>query len=137
MSDVKVNLYSMNKALMAQQKPLSKNKINKGLEKISTFLYNKENNYYMLLCTERSDYTLFHLEYNNFPSCKYMSSIDLLECLTNRGDILAIEATDDGCAYEIWLKIENEAACYYLFPYDLGLIEVNKIEEDYWNNKPI
>ena len=52
------------------------------------------------------------------------------------GDILSMEKTSDGEAFEIWLNINDEAFCYYFFPYDLGVIEVNKIEEDYWNNQP-
>ena len=138
MSDINVGtLYDVNKNLMLQEKELSENKLRKALDKVSVFLYSKENMYYMLLCKEKSDYTIFHLAMNNLPSCKYLVSVDLKECLQNRGNILSIEATKDGMAYEIWLKIDNEAFCYYLFPYDLGIIEVNKIEENYWNGKPI
>lgn len=130
------SLYDINKNLIIKQNPLSASKIRKALEKLCTFTYAKENNYYMLLNKERSDYTLLHLQSNNFPSCKFLAFNDIKECLENRGTILSMEKTSDGEAFEIWLNINDEAFCYYFFPYDLGVIEVNKIEEDYWNNQP-
>ena len=43
-------------------------------------------------------------------------------CLKDRGDILAIDENEDK-AWEIWLNINNQPYCYYLFRYDEAVIE--------------
>ena len=42
----------------------------------------------------------------------------------NRGEVRGIDLTKDKDAIEIWLIIEDEAYCYYFFPYDAAIIEV-------------
>jgi hypothetical protein len=77
----------------------------------------------MLLCRERYDFTLFNLLNKNDLSLA--SGIkELKECLENRGAIISIDLTENKDAYEIWIKIDDEPFVYYLFPYDLGVIEV-------------
>ena len=48
---------------------------------------------------------------------------ELEECLINRGQIYGIDRTEDGCAIEIWLMIDNEPYCYYFFPYGTAVVE--------------
>ena len=40
------------------------------------------------------------------------------------GDIIGWENTDQG-AIEVWIKINDEAYCFYLFQYDAGIVECN------------
>ena len=48
---------------------------------------------------------------------------DLMECLTNRGNVVSIEPTEDKQAYEIWIdKGDEEPCCYYFFPYDAAIV---------------
>ena len=47
----------------------------------------------------------------------------LKECLMNRGEVLEIEKVEETNAFEIWLRIDDEPFCYYLFPYDEAIIE--------------
>lgn len=91
-------------------------------------LKSKEVSYFMLLCKERSDYTIFNLSSDKVRiSNQIEEATDILinECLKNRGEIRGIDLTEDE-AIEIWLYLEEEntAAAYYLFPYDNGVIEV-------------
>jgi hypothetical protein len=93
-------------------------------KKIEDWFNMKIDCYAMLLCHERRDYTIFHL-YSN-PPCNSnppaIAAKELMICLTNRGGIVSIDETEDG-AWEIWLRIDNEDYCYYLFRYDEAVIE--------------
>ena len=118
-------LYDFNKQLMSQAKELRRIDFKDSLNQIKDFIKEKDNKYFMLLCKERSDYTVFVL-FKNEDFNRQIFKKELSECLTNRGQILSIEKTKDKQAYEIWIKIDEEAFVYYLFPYDLGVIEVKK-----------
>jgi hypothetical protein len=61
--------------------------------------------------------------YNKNDMSLNTTAADIDECLTNRGEIISIEPTENNDAFEIWLKIDDEYYVYYLFPYDLGVIE--------------
>jgi hypothetical protein len=118
-------LYDFNKQLMSQAKELRRIDFKDSLNQIKDFIKEKDNKYFMLLCKERSDYTVFVL-FKNEDFNRQIFKKELSECLINRGQILSIERTKDKQAYEIWIKIDEEAFVYYLFPYDLGVIEVKK-----------
>lgn len=118
-------LYDFNKQLMSQTKELRRIDFKDSLNQIKDFIKEKDNKYFMLLCRERSDYTVFVL-FKNEDSDRQVFKKELSECLTIRGQVLSIEKTKDKQAYEIWIKVNEEAFVYYLFPYDLGVIEVKK-----------
>lgn len=118
-------LYDFNKQLMSQAKELRRIDFKDSLNQIKDFIKEKDNKYFMLLCKERSDYTVFVL-FKKEDFDRQIFKKELYECLTNRGQVLSIEKTKDKQAYEIWIKIDEEAFVYYLFPYDLGVIEVKK-----------
>lgn len=118
-------LYDFNKQLMSQAKKLRRIDFKDSLNQIKDFIKEKNNKYFMLLCKERSDYTVFVL-FKNEDFNRQIFKKELSECLINRGQILSIEKTKDKQAYEIWIKIDEEVFAYYLFPYDLGVIEVKK-----------
>lgn len=119
------NLYDMNKTLVLQnEKPLSKSNLREKISEIKTYFAKSKNKYFMLLNKENSDYTIFNFSKEKSPeSCKDAATILIEECLFNRGTALSIDKNKDG-AYEIWMRINNEAFVYYLFPYDEGVIEV-------------
>lgn len=58
------NLYEMNKAIMQSDKikNLTKEELNKKKRNIKTFIEEKQGTYYMLLCHEQRDYTIFNLK---------------------------------------------------------------------------
>ena len=84
--------------------------------------------YFMLLCTERKDYTVFNLNKDNNwnianPMTIWNATNDVVECMTNRGQLLSIEDQQDG-AWELWIKTEDgECYAYYLFPYGEAVLE--------------
>ena len=127
MSNVEMGtVYDLNKQLVqTTEKVISPYKLNEKKKLIKTFVRECKDNYFMLLCNDRKDYTIF-----NCVSDKTEDKLDELanifvdECLKNRGQIKGIDLTEHKDAIEIWLSIDNEAFCYYFFPYDLGIVEV-------------
>ena len=113
-------LYDINKNAMKSIKELSYEERVVKRKLVEDFITDTHNHYYMLLCNERKDYTVFH---TTVLEDKHSVPNELMECLTNRGLIYGIDRTEDGVAIEIWLMIDNEPYCYYFFPYDEAIVE--------------
>lgn len=113
------NLYQINQQLVNKEVPLSKKQIN--LKQASLVSYFNEK-YYMLLCRELNDYTVYKV--NKSLNSKEKAAYEVIETLKERGTIYAIDAKEDG-AYEIWIKpfLEELPHAYYLFPYTRAVIE--------------
>ena len=117
------NLYEANKQLMSQTaKPLTHLELAAIQPKIEDWFNWIIDTYAMLLCHERRDYTIFHLYEKQNPNPCAIAAKELFGCLTDRGEVLAIEQTPDK-AWEIWLNIDKQPYCYYLFRYDEAVIE--------------
>ena len=119
-------LYDFNKEAMKNEKPLDMVQFNfLTKEIVEDMVYNMDlgGQYWMLLCHDRRDYTLF-----NIIAVADNSSIEeeLRPTLNNRGSVLSIEKQKDG-AWEIWIRDfeTEENFAYYLFQYDNGVIEIN------------
>ena len=123
-------LYDMNKQIMESAPVLTDNQIGDLVENICSWLADETNQdkYYMMLCHERRDYTLFNLDKTNqwrkapFYNCAQAAN-DVIECLQNRGDILSIEYIDATHAWELWIRNEEGCFAYYLFNYDQAVLE--------------
>lgn len=116
--------YEINKNLVEKyEKELTDIQLDDKKDKIIDFLENTENTYYMLLCNDRKDYTVFNLRNERTRSEIEATEVLINECLKNRGIIKSIELTKNKDAIEIWLSIDGESYCYYFFPYDSAVIE--------------
>lgn len=128
MKDTNINLgnmYDMNKQIMDQVgSPINPIELYSYQKKIEDWFNWKIDSYAMLLCHERRDYTVFHLYEKQNPNPPALAAQELIGCLLDRGDVLSIEETEDKQAWEIWLRIDEQSFCYYLFPYDNAVIEV-------------
>ena len=115
-------LYDFNKAAMEHEKPLDQIALGVETTKVIADLFEKGlNHYYMLLCRERNDYTIFFINEEKKDNL-YKK---MMNTLNNRGKILSIDKQPDG-AYEIWIKDEfenNGIFVYYLFNYDIGVVD--------------
>lgn len=111
--------YDINKNLVKKyEKELTKEELKEREELVDNFTRSKADHYYMMLCHDRRDYTIFHTDCTSGRI-----SGEFMECLQNRGKVVAIDKTEDGGAIEIWLMIDEEAYCYYFFPYESAVVE--------------
>ena len=121
--DLGSTLYDANKQLVKQtESKLNHLELAAIQRKLEEYFENDKYKYYMLLCHERRDYTVFNLDLESITS-PMVAARESIGCCTDRGDILSIEKTEDNIAYEIWIEIDDEPFCYYLFPYDAAVIE--------------
>lgn len=118
MAEAQINLYELNQENYAKIEPLDSIWLNRKFAKIEEAMTGR---YWMLLCHENRDYTIFNLSYSEKTGS---IAKDLKETLFNRGLIVDIEDKENG-AYEIWVRNseKTEAHAYYLFNYDEGVIE--------------
>ena len=117
------NLYDANKQL-SHSEPLMVEPIKlKKWTELKEYIFEKPYAYYMLLCHERRDYTIFHLVNDDKISANVLP-VELFACLRNRGGLVSMDLVNGGTAWEIWLRIDDEDFMYALFPYDEGVIEI-------------
>ena len=122
MSDINLgNLYDMNKQATLSERPLKKHEIKDKMINVKKFFADGQK-YFMLLCRERYDFTIFNFNEKTDFSLHHAIK-DLQECLENRGSIISIDLDSTGLAYEIWIVVDEQAFVYYLFPYDTGVLE--------------
>lgn len=121
------NLYDMNKQIMEKEPALSNEALQEAENGLRGWFFNKiEQKYFMLLCHEQRDYTLFNLDGLRIGSTDkekcITAAFDVIDCMNNRGEILSINLQEDG-AYEIWSRNEDGCFAYYLFPYGAAVLE--------------
>lgn len=123
------NLYDVNKQLMAKEAKLNEEKFKEQKQRLGDWIYQQsDQQYFMMLCHERRDYTVFNINKDplgNITIDKIQSMLDdVIECLTNRGDILAIDLQETG-GWEFWIRHfeDNDCSVYCLFPYGTAVLE--------------
>ena len=123
------NLYDVNKQLMEHEAALTNEDISTKIIALSNWFYYEypSTKYYMLLCNEQRDFTLFNVDAKKEnPQIKLETSnsiaTDVIECMTNRGQLLSIDLQPDN-VWELWIRIDDACFAYYLFPYDDAVIE--------------
>ena len=117
-------LYDVNKQIVAQEPAISEEHFNKAIKQLYDWFFASRHNYYMLLCHELRDYTLFNFDATSEKRAHKAAEAtdDVLECMTNRGQLISVEFQTDG-AWEIWMRNDEGCFAYYLFPYDNAVIE--------------
>ena len=117
--DTGLSMYEINKNLMKEEKPLDPIAINIAIKNAADGILSSFKKYWMLLCRERNDYTVFIITGSN------KLEDELKETILNRGKLLDISQQEDG-NFEIWIRDPEteENFVYYLFDYTFGIIEV-------------
>ena len=112
-----ITLYDINKNAMGQEKPLDPIEFNSVTKKLVNEMVEKSK-YWMLLCRERNDYTVFIM------LTLTGTLAEIRPTLQNRGEVIAIDPCESG-AYEIWIRDPEtkENFLYYLFDYTYGIVE--------------
>ena len=125
-------LYDLNKQIISQLPEMTQEQIQEQLIKIRNWFSESKNKYFMLLCREKADYTLFNFgtgkgfklpESINKISTKAIKELEL--CIKNRGILMSINRAPVD-AWEIWIKdfFNKEIHMYMLFECDPMVIEI-------------
>lgn len=122
MADIEIgNLYELNKEAMKKVKPIDFAGLTTGKKVIKAMFAEKISRYFMMLCREKADYTVFEI-----PDMTYAGEMaqECIDCLKNRGTILSIERENpEVSAIEFWIRgLDNENYMYMLFPCDAMIV---------------
>lgn len=123
--DASIELYELNRSIIEQQGPLSKEALPEKMILLKEFVEDTKNDFYMLYGKEIGYFTLFMKDrICDFETIDYA----ITECLMNVGPIHSIELTANKDAIEIWVKDteRNLQTCMYLFPYDDGIVRIKQ-----------
>lgn len=121
--DASIELYELNRSIIEQQGPLSKEALPEKMILLKEFVEDTNNDFYMLYGKEIGYFTLFMKDrIYDFETIDYA----ITECLMHIGPIHSIELTANKDAIEIWVKYteRNLQTCMYLFPYDDGIVRI-------------
>ena len=123
-STVSLNLYDLNKQIMAQMPTLADEVIATKITLIDEFVKDTLNCHYMMYGKEISYFTIFQ---RCFDLTETVGEA-VIDCLKNVGEIRSIELTENKDAIEIWVHIsyleDPLDTCLYLFPYDSAIVKV-------------
>lgn len=114
-------LYDLNKQVMAQLPPQEEHLLKHNWNVIGDWFGKNQNRWFMLMCKERSDFTLLHIVDNNFSAAVQ----EVQEILLERGQILAIQYVHGEDSFELWIKDNNgEVFLFMMFEADWMVVEV-------------
>lgn len=122
------NLYDMNKQLMKEAPALTEAEVTLAQSHLRQWIAdNFKQKYFMLLCNELRDYTLFNLDKTSTWAAAHYENVqfaasDIIECMTNRGTLISIEDQPDN-TWELWIRNSEGCFAYYLFPYGEAVLE--------------
>ena len=128
-SDISLGtLYEINQQLMEKEPAMTAEEIHTAKEQLRAWLTRHfKEKYFMLLCHELRDYTLFNLDKTSTwaianPSTIFDAAKDVIECMTNRGTLLVADEQENG-TWELWIRNSEGCFAYYLFPYNTATLE--------------
>lgn len=118
-SGFEMGLYDMNKQIISQLPDLTD--WDRVAEVLTNFDIDWNNDYYMLYGKEISYFTVFKIkEHNEFAR-------EVVDVIKNVGSaVKAIDLTEAADAIEVWVMYKDEPTCLYLFPYDMGIVQVGE-----------
>ena len=125
MTEASMTMYDMSKQLAANEPPMDAILFNKKILEVAEEISYKS--YWMLLCRERNDFTVFITD----GAVRNEIAPELSETLMNRGKIIFIDKQSDD-NYEIWIRDPetNENFAYYLFDYSFGIVDCKRNKDE-------
>ncbi len=120
--DIQMNmsLYDLNKSVIFNLPPQDESILNKNFREISSWFGKNNDSWFMLMCKERSDFTIIHITNDNY----FQATQELKEILQERGSISSLQYNQDQDIWEIWVKDEKEAYIFMLFEASWMIVEV-------------
>lgn len=115
-------LYEFNKQILANMPPQDPDVLSAVYVTIGDwFSLPHKPSYYMVMCKEKSDFTLIHITGHNYSGALQ----ELKEILQERGEIIAIQYVHGEDAYECWVKDKSgEVFLYMLFEASWMVVDV-------------
>lgn len=107
-------LYDFNKAAMMNEIKIRDVVYKDKMREIQKFVNEDSNSYYMLLCGEKRDYTIFNASNKPINNLKH----ELKEVLDSRGNVLSIDKMEVDNGYEIWVRSGEDCFVYLFFSCD-------------------
>ena len=104
--------YDMNKQLYARVPHIPDETVKERQHRMVAWIDYTSNKYYMLLCRERHDYTVFARLHDSTGDNRKLID-EVIGLLRDRGTLV-----------DIIYDEKEEVFMYYLFPYDWGVIEI-------------
>lgn len=128
MADITLgSLYDANKSIMKTIAPVSEKRMQLDFAGVGAWMSSFVNTkYFMLMCKERSDFTLIHLNNFNYSD----ATQEIREVLEERGTLLGINYVHGENCYECWVREEadnpenSEVFLFMLFDADWMVVEV-------------
>lgn len=97
--------YEFNQLAYETAKPISHDKAKEMFTNIGMWFSSKSSfKYFMLLCRELNDYTVFDFQSYNYAKGKE----ELVNLLAHRGRLLDIEYDHTTDSYEIWVRAKSD-----------------------------
>ena len=122
--NVSMTLYDINKNIVNQLSPCDENRLAEIREEINN-AFEEKNEFYMFLCRELNYYTILHDCAS--PSNEFSDLGEAVLSLAQEINKHVMAGDKFEGRYEIWLKDEEDANCFILFPYDQGVVNYGKI----------
>lgn len=124
--DIEYSNYEIQKMVYCQKPSLTDQQKSTLLASIGAWFSTAPlENYYMLLCRDKNDYTVLH-----FNNMNYMKGTEeVKEILESRGEIVDIFYETGTNSYSCWIRNPNDEGgydvdMYMLFDYSWGVVEV-------------
>lgn len=117
------SLYDMNRYFYGQSPDMDPKKRDEMIMNISMWFSSKPGNkFFMMLCRELNDYTIFYFEHPNYSKGK----TELEELLKSRGIIKDIYYNHDTDTYDFWLlsALDGQIQMYKIFMCDDFIIQI-------------
>jgi len=115
------NLYDLNKTLYSKMPKMKTEDFQKDVLNIGMWFSSRtERRYFMLLCRELNDYTVFEFKAPKFDVAKE----ELRSLILSRGIPVGIDYEHSSDTYDVWVKRGKEVYMYKLFPCDDFIIPI-------------
>ena len=107
--------YELNRQLLAKVDDMKEQAIINKMNEVGAWLSSKPNShYYMLLCRERNDYTIFRI----IDAHYYEITQEMIEVFQSRGAIVAINYSHVCGTYEVWIRVNEDEQPYLFMLFD-------------------
>ena len=117
------SVYDLNRSLYKNVPPMAADSAQEFFNNVGMWFSSKPGNvYFMFLCRELNDYTIFHFGTTNFAQ----GQTELEDLVKSRGELKDIEYNHDTDSYDFWVTsvFDEEVHMYKLFMCQDFIIEI-------------